>query len=207
MSFSEIAALTIHDVKNRLAQLAARAERTGDRETLNVAIDAAGRLTELLTYYKSKSGLLHLDVAAHAPADLVDELVRESRGLTPLANPLAIEMDVAAAPALAFYDEVLVRMVLANAIHNASRYARHKIVVTVAQSEGYCIFSVRDDGQGYLEAVLADGGDSAPVSRQGTGLGLRLAGRIAELHENAGLTGRIELANDNGAVFSLRLPI
>lgn len=203
MSFAEIAALTIHDVKNRLAQLAARAERVGDRETLNVAIDAAGRLTELLTYYKSKSGQLQLSVAAHSPGDLVEELVRESRGLT----SLAIDMDLAAAPALAFYDEVLVRMVLANAIHNAARFARQRIVVGVAQSDGYCLFSVRDDGEGYPEAVLADGGDSAPVSRQGTGLGLRLAGRIAELHENAGLTGRIELANDNGAVFGLRLPI
>ena len=202
MSFSEIAALTIHDVKNRLAQLAAKAERAGDRDTLQVAMDAAGRLTELLTYYKVKTGSLRIDVGPHAPADLVTELVGESRGLT----SLAIEQETAAAPALAFYDEVLIRMVLANAIHNAVRYARSRVTVSVARQDRECVFVVRDDGPGYADTVLADGGDTAPVSRQGTGLGLRLAGRIAEMHENEGLCGAVVLANDGGAVFTLRLP-
>jgi signal transduction histidine kinase len=202
MSFTEVAALTIHDVKNKLAQLAGRAERNGDAETVRSALEAAQTLTELLTYYKSESGGLRLDVEAHSPADLVEELVRESRGV----SAIAIEQDCANAPALGFYDETLVRMVLFNALHNALRFARSRIRVGAGEQDGYCIFTVKDDGDGYPDSVLADHGASAPVSRGGTGLGLRLAERIAEQHENAGLRGGIELSNDSGAVFTLRLP-
>lgn len=203
MSFTEIAALTIHDVKNRLAQLAGRAERHGDADTVRTALEAAETLTELLTFYKSEHGGLHLNVEAHSPADLLDELVRESKGM----SQAAIEQDAAAAPALAFYDETLVRMVLANALHNALRYARSRIRVEAAERDGYCVFTVRDDGEGYPESVLADRGESAPVTRGGTGLGLRLAGRVARQHENAGLRGAIALSNDGGGVFELRLPM
>jgi signal transduction histidine kinase len=203
MSFTDIAALTIHDVKNKLAQLAGRAERNGDAETVRSALEAAQTLTELLTFYKSESGGLRPNVEAHAPADLVDELVRESRGI----SGIAIEQDCTAAPALAFYDETLVRMVLFNAVHNALRFARSRVRVQVREQDGYCVFAVSDDGAGYPESVIADHGASAPVTRGGTGLGLRLAGRIAERHENGALCGSIDLSNDSGAVFTLRLPI
>ncbi len=39
MSFGEIATLTLHDVKNRLAELAGRAEQRGDRETMYAILD------------------------------------------------------------------------------------------------------------------------------------------------------------------------
>jgi signal transduction histidine kinase len=202
MSFSEIAALTIHDVKNKLAQLAGRAERNGDTETVRGALEAAQTLTQLLTFYKSEHGGLRLNVEAHAPADLVDELVREARGI----SQVAIEQDCSAAPSLAFFDATLVRMVLNNALQNALRYARHGVRIGVTEQDDYFVFTIRDDGDGYPDGVLADLGASAVVSRSGTGLGLRLAGRIAQQHENAGKRGAIELANDGGGVFRLRLP-
>lgn len=202
MSFAEIAALTIHDVKNRLAQLAGKAERSGDAETLRIALEAAQTLTELLAFYKSESGILRLDIEAHAPTDLIEELSNETSGM----GTIAIEQDCSAAPTLAFYDETLVRMVLVNALHNALRYARSRITIAAAESDGHVVFRVHDDGAGYPESVLTDSGASATITRDGTGLGLRLAKRIAELHENAGKRGTIVLANDNGGVFELKLP-
>ena len=202
MNFTEIAALTIHDVKNRLAQLAGNAERNGDTETLRIALEAAETLTQLLAFYKSESGILRLDIEAHAPVDLIGELANETRGM----GPISIEQDCSAAPTLAFYDEALVRMVLVNALHNALRYARSRITISATETEAHVAFCVRDDGVGYPESVLADSGASATITRDGTGLGLRLAKRIAELHENAGNCGTIVLANDNGGVFELRLP-
>jgi signal transduction histidine kinase len=202
MSFSEIAALTIHDVKNRLARLAARAEGKGDTETLRTALEAAATLTQLLAFYKSENGILRPDIEAHAPADLIEELVEEGKGI----GTVRLRLEADAAPTLAFYDEALVRMVLANALHNAMRYARQEIVVSCVEQDGQIAFVVRDDGAGYPDSVLADAGDSAPVTRDGTGLGLRLARRVAELHENAGRRGRLLLGNDRGGVFTLRLP-
>lgn len=202
MSFSEIAALTIHDVKNRLAQLAGKAEARGDTDTVRAALEAADTLTELLAYYRTENGILNPAVNAYAPADLIDELAAENTGV----GGIAVAKDYGAAPTLAFYDATLVRMVLANAVHNALRYARSRIVIAAAESGPYLEFSVRDDGPGYPDSVLADGGISATVTQDGTGLGLRLARRIAELHENAGVRGAIVFANDGGAVFTLRLP-
>jgi hypothetical protein len=64
MRFAEIATLTLHDVKNRLAQLAGRAEARGDVETLREAMAAAETLTKLLIYYRSDVGSLALDIDA-----------------------------------------------------------------------------------------------------------------------------------------------
>ena len=204
MSFADIAALTLHDVKNRLAQLAGRAEARGDGETLREALETAATLTRLLTYYRSDIGELSPDIDAHAPGDLVAELAQDA-GLT---GACKIEVDCSAAPTLGFYDETLVRMVLANALQNARRYARTRIGLAVAERDGFIEFVVRDDGGGYAAAVLADAsGATAPVTRAGTGLGLRLARRIAALHEHGGSHGAVRLENAGGAVFRLLLPM
>ncbi|NTV10608.1 MAG: hypothetical protein HGA47_07515 [Zoogloea sp.] len=202
MSFSDLAALCIHDVKNRLAALAARAEARGDAETLRDALGSAGQLTQLLACYKMDAGLLRPEIDAHCPADLVAELVMENRALT----PLEIVADCDAAPELWFYDDALVRMILANALQNAMRFARRRIVLKAQSVGDWLEFKVCDDGDGYPPALLADQTQAAPVSREGVGIGLHLARKVAALHENKGLAGTIALSNEPGAVFSLKLP-
>ncbi len=200
--FADLAALTIHDVKNRLALVAARAEAGGDAETLRGVLEAAAALTDLLAWYKSEKGGLRVDIDARVPTDLVEELLCGLRRQT----SLALIGSVTAAPDLAFYDESLVRMVLLDALYNAVRHARSSVTLTAEESGDWLSFIVRDDGPGYPETVLAEPIAMQPISRQGTGIGLHLAGRIAALHENKGLVGHVELANDQGAVFALRLP-
>ena len=204
MNLSDIAALTIHDVKNQLARLAGLAEQRGDHETVHVAIEAAAKLTALLILDKAETGVLRPNIEAVAPTDLVDELVRETKGMR---DGIVVEQDCRDAPTLAFFDSLLVRMALANALNNALRYASSRIRISVTEHDGYCVFTVSDNGNGYPESVLADSGATAGVSATGTGLGLRLAGRIAEQHENRGRRGSIGLANDGGAVFVMRLPM
>ncbi|MBK8116153.1 MAG: ATP-binding protein [Candidatus Accumulibacter sp.] len=81
------------------------------------------------------------------------------------------------------------------------------IAIEVAESDGFLEFVVRDDGSGFDEQLLNDaGGAAVHVTGEGTGLGLRLARRIAEMHENAGQRGQIRLGNECGAVFRLLLP-
>lgn len=202
MSFADVAALTIHDVKNRLAHLAGRAEARGDLETLRISMEASAALTHLLVFYKSENGILGLLINAHSPSDLLKELANEARGL----GTIHVELDCSEAPTLWFYDETLVRMILSNAVNNGLRYARQNIRLVAAEREGYLEFTVHDDGLGYPESVLADEGASASVTEDGTGLGLRLAKRIAEMHQEGGSQGGTRLANENGAIFRLRLP-
>lgn len=203
MSFADIATLTLHDVKNRLANLAGRAEARGDIETMSEAMDAADALTRLLIYYRSDIGSLVLEVDGHCPADLVAACASEASML----GLFKVEVDCSAAPTLWFYDETLVRMVLANALQNAKRHACGRIALEVAERDDFLEFIVRDDGGGFPDPVLVDHtGAAIRVSREGTGLGLRLARRIAEMHEHAGKRGQIRLQNAGGAVFCLLLP-
>lgn len=202
MSFAEIAALTIHDVKNSLAQLAGQAEARGDALTLRIALNASEALTRLLVFYKSETNILKLAIDAHVPADLIIELVAEQKNL----NTVSIAVDDDHAPALWYYDKTLVHMLLANAIHNALRFTQTRITISAREIDGFLEFEVRDDGAGYPENILADEDTSAAISPEGTGLGLRLSKRVAQMHENAGQCGEICLSNDHGAVFVLRLP-
>ena len=201
--FADLAALTIHDVKNRLALVAARAEANGDAETLRGVLEAAAQLTDLLAWYRAEHDRLRVDIDARVPADLIEELSASLRRQT----ALEIVAESEAAPELAFYDETLVRMVVLDALYNAVRHARSRIVLRAGSDNGWLVFAVADDGPGYPPAILAEPVAMQPITRQGTGLGLHLAARIAALHENQGQTGRIELNNDGGAVFRLFLPL
>src|SRR5574343_1606321 len=124
MDIVHIAALTIHDVKNRLAILAGQSEAAGDLKSRNALIESADALSRLLTLFKAESGLLRLEQDADSPADLLAELAA-------IAQPTAeftIVTEAQAAPTLWFYDKALVRMVLNNALNNAMRHARSQIV-------------------------------------------------------------------------------
>jgi signal transduction histidine kinase len=203
MNFDDLAALTLHDVKNRLAILASRAEAKGDHETVHDALEAAAALSRLLVYYKAEKGQLTLDIEARVPADLLEELAAEIGQQT----ALTVTSELNGAPALFFYDESLVRMILLNALYNARRHARQQIVIAVHQTpDGWLMFEVRDDGPGYPPRVLEQPLAMQAISHEGTGLGLHLASRVAALHQHAGQAGTIELKNDGGAVFSLHLP-
>lgn len=202
MDFADLAAFTIHDAKNRLALVATRAEVSGDAETLRGILESSASLTRLLTYYKAEKNSLGAEVDARVPADLVNELLLDISKQT----TLTVKADLSAAPTLWFYDENLVRMVLLNALYNALRFAQKNIVISVVDRNGWLEFMVADDGAGFPPEQLVQRDNMQPVSRDGTGLGLYLARRVAALHSNAGSTGRIELNNKGGAVFTLLLP-
>lgn len=202
MDFVELAAITIHDVKNRLSILASRAEARGDTETVRGAMEAALTLTRLLAAYKSERGQLGAAIDARVPVDLLEELAAEAGKLA----GLAIRIDADAAPTLAFYDEALVRLVLRDALYNAMRHATTEIGLAARLHDGCLEFTVRDDGPGYPADLLGQPAAMQALSGEGTGLGLYLAGRVARLHDSAGREGSVELGNEGGAVFALRLP-
>ncbi|THF66937.1 ATP-binding protein [Pseudothauera nasutitermitis] len=202
MSFQAYAALTIHDVKNRLATLANRAQARGDVDTVREALNAAELLTALLVCYKAENGWLGADIDAHAPIDLIEELAADSARLASL--PVRMRPDVPGE--VFFYDENLVRLAVNGALHNALRHAQHEVYIGARADERWLEFIVTDDGPGFPSEQLAESACPAGVSGQGTGLGLYLARLVADLHTHDGLRGVVLLHNDHGAHFTLRLP-
>jgi two-component system sensor histidine kinase QseC len=79
-------------------------------------------------------------------------------------------------------DETLLATLLRNLIDNALRYGGTKVVVRVAPDR----IVVEDDGPGVAPAVLARLGDRfhrpAGQTQAGSGLGLSIVQRIAQLH-------------------------
>lgn len=204
MSFADYAAFTIHDVKNRLALLAGRAESTGDRVMLREALDAAGQLTALLACYKAEQGWLGAEIDVGHPDELVDELIGDFRQF----SPIAVRQEGRAGDGLFFFDTSLIRLVLAQALHNALRHAQQEVRVSVTADSQWLGFTIADDGPGYPAELLASAGSSEPrpLHGDGTGLGIYLARRVAALHVHDGLCGSVSLGNAPGACFTLRLP-
>lgn len=199
-------AAVIHDIKNQLGELALLLERRGDssHET-GIAFSAARRLTQLLLAQRQQMGTLQANIDSYCPGDLLDDLACDHRAMFPA---LSIEVDEAHSPNFWFYDEALVRLALANAIHNACRYTTAVVRLQAQEENGWLVFSVSDDGPGYPHEMLQLQAEREPlqVSSDGTGLGLYLAAEIARLHQNAGREGRVELGNNGGAMLKLWIP-
>jgi len=165
------------------------------------------RLQQALLIYKAAGETLHVFIDAHSPLDMLRELGDSTSSLA--GNRLTVDILIGdQVPDIWFFDWNLVQMAMLNAIHNALAYARSTIRIEADMQDGCLAFTVRDDSNGFPEQILACAGKNAVSSgsAKGTGLGLRFARLIAELHENQGRIGSLRLYNDAGGVFSLLLP-
>ena len=202
---NDLYAAVIHDVKNQLAELSLRLGERGDaQKEMQIAMSASRRLSEMLLVHRQENNSLSVNADSICPADFLSILAAEYRELFP---HLQIEVNDQNAPSIAFFDDSLVRVALANAIHNACRIARSKVRLAAYEKDKMLVLEVADDGPGYPGSLLAEGGFAPlPVSRRGTGLGLYLARKIAELHRLDNKHGFVELSNSDGAVFCMALP-
>jgi signal transduction histidine kinase len=107
-------------------------------------------------------------------------------------------------------DAERLRQVIGNLIDNAVKYspAGEPVEVSVAQSNGAVIVSVRDRGPGIPQTeqrLIFEkfGRVASGASKPGTGLGLYIARSIAEAH---GGTLEVSSAPGRGSTFSVRLP-
>lgn len=200
-----LVAAVVHDVKNQLAELALRLERRGDCGQENsLVLQACDRLTELLLALRQQAGQLQANIDSASPVDLLNELASEYRAMF---MGIDIVEDHGKAPPFAFYDASLIRLALSNALHNACRHARSSVKISACSESGFLVFEVRDDGPGFSQDILQRA-LSTPLSvgSTSTGLGLWLAGRIAELHRLENRCGRVMLENAEGGCFRMMLP-
>jgi signal transduction histidine kinase len=91
-------------------------------------------------------------------------------------------------------------------IENACRYGRGYVQVSIERARGVVLYAVDDDGPGVAEdereRIFEPGARGRFAARDGAGLGLALARRLAR-----SAAGEIEaVARDDGARFLVRLP-
>ena len=212
---SDMHAALMHELKNNLGQLTMTLDGMPvlgipehDRKVDDARLicqRSVERLQEALLIYKAADQTLRPFIDAYSPLDMLRELGDNASSLA--RNRLTVETLVGdQVPELWFFDWNLVELAMLNAIHNALAYARSGIRIEADMQEGFLAFTIRDDSEGYPQQVLASAGESVASGGKGSGLGLRFARLIAELHENQGRNGTLRLYNDAGAVFSLLLP-
>lgn len=211
----DILAVQLHDLKNSLALLSMNLDgipRSGTPEH-DGPLDAvrllsgqiSDRLHQTLMLYRIDNQAMPVNVDAHSPQDLLEELAATARSLAVgrFEVDMRVDDDV---PALWFFDRNLVEMGMLNAIHNSLNYAREHIRIWASVEDGYLLLTVKDDSVGYPQHILDCTIEGQACHSQGTGLGLRFASQIAQAHENHGRHGSLRLYNQDGACFSMCLP-
>lgn len=224
MDFSDILALSIHDIKNSLGVILNNLDELIDDPNNHLADPrqaqilrheaqrANNNLIQLLTLYRLGHEQLVVRVTEQNMEDFLDEVIADTQSV---CSALNLDLSYRCDPTLSgYFDTELVRSVLESTIGNARRYARANILLSAEEEAGYLVIRVEDDGTGFpgnLPQWLTD----APVSVQEaenpsrTRLGLYFASQIAQLHRTAGRTGRLRLRNGHvlpGGCLELWLP-
>lgn len=208
----EMSAVLAHEIRNPLASLKGNAQLLAEESDLGDTdqgsrrrrradrVVAEARRLEALT-----SDLL--DFARTASPDLtLADPAAIVRAVADDFAPGTVHVDVADVPPAWPLDAPKVRQALINLVRNAQQVSPEgrPPVVRVAVENGELVFTVRDFGPGIDSGTLERIFEPFFTTRtQGTGLGLTVAKRAAELHD-----GSISAANHplGGALFTLTLP-
>ena len=188
-----------HELRTPLAALRTQAEvalttvsddrRRRALEHVVTGVDRATRLVDQMLQ------LARLDATVGAGAAALDlsALVRET--VPPIA-PRVIELE-AAGGIFVTGDGPMLQVLVRNLVDNAVRHARHRVRVTVVREGAEAILAVEDDGPGVpheLHERIFDRFFRAPDAGEGgSGLGLSIARRVAELHRGTLVAGVSDL--------------
>jgi signal transduction histidine kinase len=217
---------SIHDMKNSMGVMASYLQdalaQPGDpvtagrqaREKTAQALYEAQRVTDhliqLLAIYKIDQAFYPFDPQDHALADLAREALAR---VVDLAGIRHIELDCDCSDdTYGWFDYELVFGVVVQALHNALRYSRGRVMLRIQPHESGVRIRVEDDGPGYPDFLLAQGnGLNRGISFEtgSTGLGLYFASVVAGMHKGGGRTGILRLENGGplgGGCFMLQLP-
>lgn len=164
------AALVVHDLKNELGELEHELEGIGAGTALGRCRRLRQRFAMYLTLYGTE-GPLRAVMDDESPADLLRLLAHRHQG-----GRVALEVAPNdSAPPYAVFDRHLVAMALDAAIHNAMRFAVHRVTLGLRVQGRELVFIVDDDGPGIDAVVLHNDGHA-------TGLGTALCRAVAAAH-------------------------
>ncbi|MFO0628541.1 MAG: HAMP domain-containing sensor histidine kinase [Polyangiales bacterium] len=192
-ALDDLGAQVAHEIKNPLTAikgltdlLAEQAPDPRNARRLAVISDEVARIERILRDYLSFSH--PFERVARAPTDL-DALLRDLLGLLEVrADRAGITLAAEGAPLRALVDPRRVKEATLNLLLNALDVTPRggRVTVSWARDGAAVALAVCDDGPGMSPEVLARVGDAYFTTREGgTGLGVRLARRVAEAHGGA----------------------
>ncbi|MFD2112225.1 sensor histidine kinase [Thiorhodococcus fuscus] len=224
MDFSDILASSIHDIKNSLGMIlnnlddliADPENHIKDPRQARLLQDEARRvnsnLIQLLTLYKLGHAELVVRVAEYNLEDFLDEMIADNQAV---CNALDIQIEQSCAPDLTgYFDSELVRSVLDNAIGNARRYTKSRILLSADHENDGLVIRVEDDGAGFPARLIGQLDPTHPLKQEYEGvnrtkLGHYFSAQIASLHKTSDRQGYIQLKNGHelpGGCLELWLP-
>ncbi|HZV54339.1 MAG TPA: PAS domain S-box protein [Rhodocyclaceae bacterium] len=168
-------------------------------------------INDILDFSKIEAGKLDIEAVPFDPARLVDEAIRSVQVLVSKKS-VELKVEQTDLPAGCLGDPVRISQVLLNLLSNAIKFTERGEVCLAALWEGEAlVFAVRDTGigipsetQGRLFQPFQQADSSVTRKYGGTGLGLVISRRLAEL---MGGTLAVESTPGQGSTFTLRLPL
>jgi len=224
ISFADLMASSIHDMKNSLnlqvsalEKMAKDCQQRGD----TAAFDDLGRiiyqstrmntnLVELLSLYKLEKSIYPIDMDEHAVADVLHEVLLQTQFMMAFKG-IRVSVDCPA-DCYWYLDKELVKGVLVNALNNAFQYTQDAIHLIARMHDKSLELRVEDNGRGYPASLL--NGEVAHhkgvnFSTGSTGLGFYFCEQVAKLHKNGGRRGTLRIENGGtlgGGCMVLTLP-
>ncbi len=214
---------SIHDMKNSLGVMTAfmtdalsslPEQDSPAREKTTQALYEAQRvsdhLIQLLALHKIEQAFYPFDPQDHLLSELAQDALNQ---VAQLAQSKGIGLESRCEANLyGWFDYELICGVVVQALHNALRYGKGRVLLTLQPRDKGIAIRVEDDGPGYPPALLQldSAMDRAVHFAQGsTGLGLYFAKVVARLHGVGGRSGEVRLENGGclgGSCFILELP-
>ena len=168
------------------------------------------QLMELLCLYKFEEKQYKLNVRE---GYIDDFLVMQQAFITPLIKQKNLTIEVDCDEELGWkYDEMLLSAAVRNALLNAIKFAKNKIILKAIKENNLLKLIIADDGDGFPDNMLGfvkDRVGDVNLNTGGTGLGLYFSEIVVEMHTNNEQSGSLELKNgeySNGANYILTIP-
>ena len=204
-TLGEMSAVLAHELRNPLAAMKGNAELLA--EGLR---DDERRARQAQRVYEGAARLERLteDLLDFVRAGKVERLIQSPKQLARRAADAAglerVEIDDAGAPESWALDEDRVMQALVNLLRNAGQASEGKPVeLKVTRESGHLVYEIRDHGPGVAPEDRDRIFEAFVTTRtRGTGLGLAVVRRVAELHGGRVL---VRTHPEGGAIFRLEI--
>lgn len=199
-------ATAVHEMKNMMGELSLNLDeyyhQHPDAEIARMRALSRVLQDRLLQILILQNGGDRVEVNAEAinPQEFLGEVAVDAGLMLPRNMTFELKSEVSEVP-FWFIDRYLISQVLMNALHNAFKFAKSRVVLICREEADGLLFAVQDDGAGYPDLPGFRPDAQPDEAKKGTGFGLRFNERIV-----SALGGKMSRSNDGGACFALWLP-